>query len=128
MKRTLQLCVCAFVCLAFTARAADDTALARTFDQIKTLAGSWHGKNQQGQPVAAWFQVTSGGVTVLQMLNGAGFPQKPTLYHFDGDRLMATHYCSTGNQPRMVWRPGTGPYGVVRFTFLDATNLKNPEK
>ena len=128
MNRTLQLFVIAVVCLTLTARAADDTTLGQAFDHIKTLAGSWHGKTQDGKPVTAWFQVTSGGITVLQMLKVPGWPEKPTLYHLDGDRLMATHYCSSGNQPRMVWRPGAGAYREgMRFAFLDATNLKSPE-
>jgi len=127
MNRTLRLCVFALVGLSLTARAADDAALNQGFDRIKTLAGSWHGKNQEGKPVTAWFTVTSGGVTVLQMLKATGSPEKPTLYHLDGDRLMATHYCSSGNQPRMVWRPATGYGDGMRFAFLDATNLKSPE-
>jgi len=127
MNRTLRFLIGALVCLTLTARAADDTVLNQAFARIKTLAGSWHGKNADGKPVTTWFTVTSGGVTVLQIINIPGWPEKPTLYHLDGDRLMATHYCSAGNQPRMVWRP-IGPYSAgLRFSFLDSTNLKNPE-
>ncbi|HEY6972180.1 MAG TPA: hypothetical protein VJA94_23410 [Candidatus Angelobacter sp.] len=128
MNRSLRLLISALVCFTLIARAADDPALAQAFDHIKTLAGNWHGKDQQGKPVMAWFQVTSGGVTVLQMLTVTGWPEKPTLYHLDGDRLMATHYCSSGNQPRMVWRPAAGySSGILKFAFLDSTNLKSPE-
>jgi hypothetical protein len=50
-------------------------------------------------------------------------PAMITVYHLDGDRLMLTHYCMAGNQPRMqaqAFDPGTGE---LQFRFLDATNL-----
>ena len=50
-----------------------------------------------------------------------------TMLHLDGsDRLLLTHYCSMGNQPRMV--ASASPDGkTVTFKFLDATNLATPE-
>ena len=49
-----------------------------------------------------------------------------TVFNPDGKGLMATHYCSAKNQPRMKLEPGTDPK-VLRFTFLDATNLADPQ-
>ena len=45
-----------------------------------------------------------------------------TVFHLDGDRLLATHYCAQGNQPRLRLRAGPGS-DVLVFEFLDATNL-----
>jgi len=49
-----------------------------------------------------------------------------TVYHFDGNRLMLTHYCSAGNQPRMQAGTFNPETGEIQFLFLDATNLASP--
>ncbi len=49
-----------------------------------------------------------------------------TMYHLDGGKLMMTHYCSAGNQPRMVAEPSADP-NTLTFKYLDATNLKSPD-
>jgi len=46
-----------------------------------------------------------------------------TVYHLDGDRLLLTHYCMAGNQPRMQARSFNPESGELEFQFLDATNL-----
>ncbi|MBN8552669.1 MAG: hypothetical protein J0L52_07220 [Caulobacterales bacterium] len=46
-----------------------------------------------------------------------------TIYHMDGDVLVATHYCPQGNQPRLV-SDGT-PQGLITFAYRVATDL-NP--
>jgi len=48
------------------------------------------------------------------------------MFHLDGDRLLLTHYCSAGNQPRM--KASLAPDGKsISFDFVDATNLSSPE-
>ncbi|MBP6627713.1 MAG: hypothetical protein KA187_09920, partial [Arenimonas sp.] len=44
-----------------------------------------------------------------------------TIYHRDGDTLLATHYCPQGNQPRMAL--ADGEKGSIGFTFRDVTDL-----
>ena len=46
-----------------------------------------------------------------------------TVFHLDGDRLILTHYCMAGNQPRMQATSYDAKKGEIRFQFLDATNL-----
>lgn len=49
------------------------------------------------------------------------------VYHMDGpDRLLLTHYCALGNQPRMRFEKSSLP-GELRFSFAGGTNL-NPER
>ncbi len=54
-------------------------------------------------------------------------PHSLTLYHADGERLMATHYCPQGNQPRLLLDPASRP-DHMSFRFHDATNLASPEQ
>ena len=54
---------------------------------------------------------------------GAGRPTMLTLYHRDGNRLVLTHYCMAGNQPRMQAKPFDAGANELAFEFLDATDL-----
>jgi hypothetical protein len=45
-----------------------------------------------------------------------------TMFHPDGEKLVMTHYCSMGNQPRME-APSLTPDGKLVFTFRDGTNM-----
>jgi hypothetical protein len=50
-------------------------------------------------------------------------PEMLTVYYMDGKRLLLTHYCMAGNQPRMEARAFNAATGELQFEFLDATNL-----
>ncbi len=98
----------------------------KTFDTLKALQGTWEGKNAQGQPLKVTFRETSGGSALLSEIHGMGPENMVSMIHMDGDRLLMTHYCGAGNQPRM--KATLAPDGKsVAFDFTDATNLASPE-
>ena len=98
----------------------------KTFDTLKTLSGNWEGKNHQGQTLRVSFRETAGGSALLSEIHGQGPENMISMIHLDGDRVLMTHYCGAGNQPRM--KAALAPDGTsVAFDFIDATNLSGPE-
>jgi len=106
--------------LATSAWASD---AQKSFDQIKSLAGAWEGKNSQGQPLTVTFRSTAGGSAIMSEINGKG-ENMITMFHLDGpDRLLMTHYCAAGNQPRM--QANASPDGkTITFNFVDGTGIE----
>jgi hypothetical protein len=114
-------------CIVLTATAAfAQSGAQRSFDQLKSLAGSWEGKNSMGQPVQVSYRMTAGGSALMSEIVGHG-ETMISMINFDGpNRLLLTHYCTVGNQPRM--QASASPDGkTVTFSFLDATNLDSPQ-
>src|SRR5712671_7115157 len=97
----------------------------KAFEKLKTLAGSWQG-NVMGMSVQTTIRVTSRGNAILHEVTSSGMPDNPiTMIYVDGDRLLLTHYCDSGNRPRMEGK--ISPDGnSVEFTLFDITG--NTEK
>jgi hypothetical protein len=93
----------------------------KSFDLLKGMEGNWAGKNQQGQPIQVTFRETAGGSALMSEIYGQGPENMITMFHMDGDRLLMTHYCGAGNQPRM--RVISSDAKSVSFEFLDGTNI-----
>lgn len=74
------------------------------FEFLRALAGTWLAEDgATDMPAGAMFEfrVTAGG-TAIEEREMIGTPMEMvTLYHMEGDDLVATHYCALGNQPRM---------------------------
>lgn len=55
-----------------------------------------------------------------------GHEDMVSIFHMDGERLLVTHYCAIGNQPRMA--ASVSPDGkTFTFNYVDATNLASPD-
>jgi len=101
-----------------TASAQSDAKKA--FEKLKTLAGSWEG-SIMGMPVQVTIRVTSSGNAILHEGTSSGMKDNPiTMLYVDSDRLLLTHYCDSGNRPRMQGK--LSPDGkTVTFDFLDVS-------
>jgi hypothetical protein len=114
--------------------AAAQSGAQKSFDTLKTLAGSWEGpvtvtpatpEMDKPIPIHISLRVTSRGNALVHEMQAAGTPDDParydhpvTMFYLDGDRLFLTHYCDAGNRPRMAAR--TSPDGkTVEFDFVD---------
>src|ERR1700733_11472335 len=74
----------------------------KSFNQLKSLAGSWEG-TVDGKPMHLSLRVTSMGNALVHEMTIAGRPDDPiTMLYIDGDRLLLTHYCDAGNRARMA--------------------------
>ena len=108
-----------------TAPSAADTSAA--LERIKSLEGTWDADTDSN---GEWdtqviYRVVGGGSAVTEDL----FPGTPhamvTVYHLDGARLLGTHYCAAGNQPRMAANKIDGD--EIAFELVDVTNLSGPD-
>jgi hypothetical protein len=127
MKRAT-LAVLTFTLLAAMAAFAQSNG-QKSFDTMKSLTGNWEGKDSHGAAVEVSNRLTAGGSAVVSEIetNMHGKAEDMiSMINMDGDRLLLTHYCSAGNQPRM--QAALSPDGKsITFTFVDATNLASAD-
>ena len=115
--------------------AAEKSDAQKSFELLKTLAGSWKGPattvpqmpDMAGLRVSVSLRVTSGGAALMHEMVPEGRNADPTngdddpitMLYIDSDRLLLTHYCDTWrNRPRMLGK--LSPDGkTVEFEFLD---------
>ena len=129
MPKTISLCILSLLMLAatFTASALAQTDAQKAFASIKNLPGTWEGKALDGRALQVSFKVVSGGSAVMSEILGQGPEDMISMFHMDGpSRLLITHYCGVGNQPRM--QATVSPDGkTLTFNYVDATNLATPD-
>lgn len=96
---------------------------ALQFEKVAALAGEW--RVQERPSLRIVFEPTAGGSVILEKWMVGERMHSLTVYHLDGERLVATHYCPQGNEPRLA-ASAAGSAGVS-FAFLDATDLDPQE-
>jgi hypothetical protein len=108
-----------------TLAAGDSAAVdARAaLERIKALVGAWDGhiSTPDGPPGSVRYELTGGGHTVVERLFPGSEHEMMTVYHLDGDRLLATHFCAMGNQPVMKLEKATTD--ELSFGFAGGTNM-----
>lgn len=100
-----------------------------SFALMKSLVGNWEGKTATGDSVQVSYRLTAGDSALMSEIRGemgGDSEDMITMIHMDGGRLLLTHYCQAGNQPRMKANASADGKSV-RFDFFDATNLASPE-
>lgn len=96
---------------------------ARQFAQIAGWEGRWTVAETDALEIV--FEQTARGTTMIERWETTAGLHSMTVYHLDGDAIVATHYCPQGNQPRL--ESVSGEDGRVAFGFRDVTGLDEGE-
>jgi hypothetical protein len=104
-------------------------AQASSYDQVKALEGEWvlvkmNGETPPNKGVII-YKAASGGSSIREIMFPGSEHEMTNMYHMHGDKLMMTHYCGAGNQPRMqsvVAKPGH-----IELKTESVTNLATPK-
>jgi hypothetical protein len=116
-----------FLRTSLVAAAPPESKGAAAMEKMKSLEGVWEGKDPEGNPVIISYKLVSAGSSMEETIDHGkmGKGAMVTMYHLDGDKLMMTHYCSMGNQPRMRMTNST-PTSLA-FSFIDGTNMSKDD-
>lgn len=99
------------------------TTAKDAFEKIKSRAGTWsaHMMTADGPATVVDYKVTGGGTTVMETMFAGSPHEMITMYTLDGDSVLATHYCSMGNQPVMKLNLEKSTDDVLLFDFVSVT-------
>src|SRR5438270_499764 len=119
----------------YSKQALEKSAAKKSFDNLKTLAGTWSAKltvdppmphmDGKDTPTQISMRVTSRGNALVHEMYALGVPDDParydhplTMLYMDGNGLNLIHYCDAGNRPHMVAKPSSDGK-TVEFDFVD---------
>jgi len=97
---------------------------AAIFESLKPLVGSWKGKTEAGHEYRIEYSLSARDSVLVEHWQMPSGNDSMTLYHIDGDRLIAKHYCPQGNQPTLQLT-NQSEDGTLEFEFKSATNMKS---
>lgn len=120
-------CLILMTIFSMSAYADPMAASAASFNKLKTLVGEWKKEGSDGENFYISFEITAKGSVFIENWINKGVSHSLTLYHLDGDKLLATHYCPQGNQPRLKLVQNSND-NTLSFEFQDATNLESPQQ
>lgn len=93
------------------------------FDKMKSLVGTWKGKSPKGE-VTVTYKLVSNGSAVMEVNDSEEHKDgMVSMYTLDGSKLLMTHYCSMGNQPRMKCAGLSKDEKSLVFSFIDGGNM-----
>lgn len=122
MKTYFAAAVLALFCTTLFA-GSPSKAAGDGFEKLKSLVGTWKGKSPEGE-VTLTYKLVSGGSTVMEVNDSEKHKDgMVSMYTLDGGKVMMTHYCSMGNQPRMKCTGLSKDEKSLAFSFVDGGNM-----
>ncbi len=91
--------------------------------ELRALVGRWT-CTAGAFAVELDYRLVSSDSVLVETYRTKSGKETLTLFHLDGPRLLATHYCGQGNQPRLVLASAAERRYELRYR--DATNLASP--
>ena len=104
---------------------ADSDAIMQ---KLKSLEGEWMLVGEQGEvldQVGSEFRLTANGSALSEYMFPGDDHEMLNVFHADGDRVLMTHYCGAGSQPRLEVVPAEDGDGLL-LKFDSITNLPSP--
>lgn len=76
------------------------------FEKLRSLIGRWEATTSEEITATVTYELHAGGTALFETFVEAepSGSDMVSAFHLDGDRLMLSHFCSGGNQPRMMAR------------------------
>jgi hypothetical protein len=116
----------AFLTVALVATATTQSPVGRAFGRLGELVGDWEGTLPDGRTHRVTYRWTAANGALVETWTLGPDRESMTVYHRDGDALLATHYCPQMTFPRL--RLVDPEAETLDFTFLDGANLHDPAK
>jgi hypothetical protein len=105
----------------------EDSKSLAAFKNLSSLVGEWKGM-QNSQEITLTYRLTADGSVLMEEFRPAKGAAMMTMFSVDGDHLIATHYCSAGNQPQMTTKTIVEPQsGTFVFSVVRVTGMATPE-
>lgn len=109
-----------------TATAFGDARDSPAWSALAGIAGTWAIATPTSDAQRAFrvsYRLLPNAAALVETYGDPDGRFTQTIFHPDGHRIVATHYCAQGNQPRLQL---SGDSDTLDFLFFDATNLPDP--
>jgi hypothetical protein len=116
----------ALLLLPSVAGAATPGRSAEALQRLGALVGDWRGTLPDGRTHRVNYRWTAGNSVLVETWTLGAGRESLTIYHRDGDELLATHYCPQASHPRL--RLVEQQDDRLSFAFVDGANLQDSER
>ena len=126
MNTLVRLCLGVLVLLACAVGATTQSPAGRALGQLGDLVGDWEGTLPDGRTHRVNYRWSAGNAVLVETWTLGQGRESLTIYHRDGETVLATHYCPQFTHPRL--RLVEQQDDRLSFAFVDGANLQDPER
>ncbi|GGY84416.1 hypothetical protein GCM10011613_31680 [Cellvibrio zantedeschiae] len=115
-----------FLIVCFASTIAQAQPASGNFSGLENIVGMWkltEPASEQEKNFRLNYHFISRDSALVEVYGDPARQTTETIFHRDGEKLLGTHYCARGNQPRLKASKLVG--NTIEFNFQDITNLKD---